>query len=364
MSECKSQIQIVREVLPLLNADSLEIAKVIDWYCVVGKGQYKPGDKCLYIPIDSVLPDALVEVIFKNSKVKPHKNRIKTIKIRGAISQGLVVALDTLGLDPNLKEGTDLTDKLGIKKYEPPESSLPSHMRQGKKVKKYQNSNFKKYTDIQNIKWHPDVFKPEDLVVVTEKIHGTNFRAGWVPYEINCWWKKILKFLRLAPEFEFVYGSHNVQLHEKPYKGFYKENVYAEAVVNYNLEEVIPKGYVVYGEIYGAGVQKGYTYGLKDERKLVLFDAQKDGQYIDYIDFLNLCDASFLPTVPLLYMGPRSEVDIQALYTAPSILSPSQKVMEGVVVKAAKEDTSPCIGRKILKVINPEYLLKDQTDFH
>lgn len=364
MSTHKVTVTKIVELVPHPNADRLELATVYGWNCVVPKGVYKPGDLCVYIPIDSILPGAVESKVFgETTKVKLSKSRVKTIKLRGAISQGLVVDPTILGLS-NVKEEEDVTTKLGITKYEPPAESTPQSQAQ-QVSKALANPSFHKYTGLENIKNYPTVFEPGDEVIVTEKIHGTNFRAGWVPFHADTLLKKIKKFLFLAPKYEFVYGSHNVQLQSKSLEsGETQLNVYAEAVKNYNLKEVLKPGEVVYGEVYGDGVQKGYKYGCGNGvRKLVAFDIMKDGTYLSPVEFSKRATEAQLETAPVLYAGIFNLEHVKSLSKGDSVLAPVQKVREGVVVKPLIE--SKCfIGRKVLKVISDEYLLKDQTDFH
>lgn len=364
MSTFKVEVCSIAEVLPHPNAERLEIIRLkdMDWNCVVQKSRYAVGDSIVYIPIDSILSNELELKIFgTDSKVKLHNSRVKTIKLRGAISQGLAVSLPELGL-VKAKVGEDVTAQLGITKYEPPVKESPQF--KGKSTWAQSNPNFRRYTGIENAKNYTNVFQPDEIVVVTEKIHGTNFRAGYVEFHANTVWKKLKKFLGLAPRWEFVYGSHNVQLQSKKFKGYYDENVYSEAVVKYNLEELLLPGEVVYGEIYGPGIQKGYHYGLKDgERKLVLFDLLKDGEYLDASSFYKWVYRKNLPSVPVLYIGTFNASDVKEMTKGNSVLAPTQKVREGVVVRPNKEEVT-FIGRKLLKFISDEYLLKDQTDFH
>lgn len=361
MSTLKASVEKVAALSSHPNADRLELATVLGWQCVVQKGRYKEGDLVVYIPIDSVLPEELEAKIFgPDSKVKLHNHRVKTIKLRGAHSQGLVVEPTDLGISGS--EGDDVTAKLGITKYEPPLPGFQSFNGSSKR-KKVENSNFKKYTSIENVKNYTKLFKPEDDVVITEKIHGTNFRAGWVPFEANTLFKKIKKLFGFAPKHEFIFGSHNVQLDldllSKP-----EDNVYAWAVVQHDLMNKLQKGEVVYGEIYGPNIQKGYHYGKKDKEKgLVVFDIQKDGKYLDRQEFLNAIEAIGVSIPPTVFKGQFGAADLNKLVDGDSLLDPSQKTREGVVIKPAKENTCYA-GRKILKAINPEYLLKDPTDFH
>lgn len=363
MSTLKVEVVTIDGITKHPNADRLDLAKVKGWSCVVQKGTYKVGDKALYIPIDSVLPEKLEAKIFgPNPKVKLHKHRVKTIKLRGAISQGLVINLDTAGLEKR-PVGYDATKDLGIEKYEPPAPGF--QIVQGKRSKKQPNVNFRKYTSIENIKNYNRAFEPEEEVVITEKIHGTNFRAGWVEFDPNTLWKKLKKFLGLAPEHEFVFGSHNVQLQNQVWKNnFFDNSVYAQAVERHSLKEKLAPGEVVYGEVYGPSIQSGYGYGLSNnETKLVVFDMMRDGKYLDHENVNLACFVMVLRMPPVLYQGKFKDADLAKLVDGPSVLCPDQEIREGCVVKPVKEQSS-YFGRKILKAINPEYLLKDPTEYH
>lgn len=365
MSTFKVEVVKVTSVENHPNADRLDLISINDWKCVTAKGNFKAGDEAIYFPIDSILPSQVESRIFgPDSKVKLTNSRVKTIKLRGAISQGLAVTPQTFmdAFHPTeFTLGSDVTKLLGVTKFEPPVRNVPGV---GSSTHKQSNPHFRKYTGIENAKNYPKVFQDGEEVVVTEKVHGTNFRAGYVPFYANTILKRIMKFLRLAPQYEFVYGSHNVQLQNRFHRGYYGKtvgNVYAEAVIKYNLREVLKPGEVVYGEVYGDGIQKGYTYGCKGQRKLVLFDVMKDGVYLDPIESKKFVEARELQFVPVLYTGPFDKEKILKLRDGDSVMSSSQKVREGVVVKPIKEETA-YIGRKVLKYISDAYLLKNQDD--
>lgn len=363
MSSNMVEVVEILDIKPHPNADRLDLAFVKGWQVIVGKGEYRKSDKVIYIPIDSVLPDYLLKILFpEGSKVVPSKGRIKTIKLRGAISQGMIVSFDALGME-ELPLGMNVAEALGITKYEPPQA--PVQMRGAAVSVKQVNPHFHKYTDIENFKNHTGLFEKGEIVVCTEKIHGTNFRAGWVKTVPNTWWKKVKKFFGKLPEWEFVYGSRNVQLHDKPNaKTFYTENVYKKTVEAYRLKERLDPGEVLYGEVYGDGIQKGYTYGCgPGETKLVVFDVQVGEAYLSSAELgdwlLNAC----LPSVPILFVGEYDETGVKELAKGPSILHPATSVREGIVIRPIHE-TKTHMGRKLLKLINDDYLMKDQTDFH
>ena len=364
-SDFKVEIVQVLAVEDHPGADRLDLLTIKGWQCVARKGEYSVGDKVIYIPIDSVLPEELEAKIFgADAKVKLSKSRVKTIKLRGAISQGMVIPM--WYVEPDYKVGRDVTKELGITKYEPPPPKFQSVGGGSQPKKSYKHPNFDKYHKWPNIKNYPELFNPDDIVIVTEKIHGTNFKAGWLKWHGNKWWKKVLSWVGLAPEWQFVYGSHNVQISEKMlYDGFYDKNVYAETVVKYELKNRIPKGMLIFGEVYGAGIQKGYDYGLKDSRELVLFDAKvEDGGYLGYYEFKALAIRMLMPTAPELYIGQYAGFKLERHIAGPSTIDPKQKVREGCVIKTVDEQKCYAGSRKGTKCINPEYLLKNNTDFH
>jgi RNA ligase (TIGR02306 family) len=301
--------------------------------------------------------------------VKLSKSRVKTIKLRGAISQGMFISLletDMYRWFRDAEHGDDLTDAMGITHYEPP-APCPS-MRGEMLPKKHRNPNFPTYTKISHFKNQPALFAEGEEVIVTEKIHGTNFRAGWVKTVADSWWRKALRAVGLYPEWEFVYGSHNVQLNGKRgWNGFYGHNVYREAVDKHMLEQTIPKGYVVYGEIFGDGIQKGYHYGLKGERQLRIFDVltTKDDGTQEYMSWASVNYMSLLIGVlpaPVVYQGPFNAERVKEWEQGPSLVGP-QDHREGVVIKPTYEQQT-WIGRKMLRSINPEYLLINESDWH
>ena len=368
MSSLLVEIVKISGILPHDNADKLEIAAVKGWYCVVAKGTFKVGEKAVYIPIDSVLGEPTLSTLFpEGSKIRPTNGRIRTIKIRGVVSQGMLARLDTLSLPYSLEVGADVAKLLNITKYEPPVEPTRLGGQTSPASRKDINPNFKKYTGIENFKNYHNVFEEGETVVITEKIHGTNFRCGWVPTATDTFLKKVKKFLRILPKYEFVYGSHNVQLTNKfIYDGFYQDqgNVYSKIVHKYDLKNILKSGQVLYGEIYGEGIQKGYTYGTKDH-KLVVFDMMWDGKYLDPFVMKLTCGYNNLPTVPILYEGSFSAEKAKELTLGDSVLCPTQKVREGIVIKPVRESNHPRCGRKVLKLVSDIYLLdKTNSDHH
>lgn len=117
MARMLASVQKVLEVLPITGADRIELVKVLGWQCVVKKGIFKAGDIGCYIEIDSIVPDKPCFEFMKERKF-----RVKSISLRKTLSQGLFMSFEDLGIK-KYPEGKDLTDILGITKWEPPEDT-------------------------------------------------------------------------------------------------------------------------------------------------------------------------------------------------------------------------------------------------
>lgn len=361
MSTLRVEVVKIDGTKPIAGADRIELAQVQGWEVVVGKGQYKAGDLAIYFPIDSVLSEAAENALFSaDSKIKLKRRRVRTTKIRGVYSQGLLGSIDDLheliGW-PRYNAGDDVCEVLGVTKYEPPVRGTAFTPGAGKK-RRMDNPNFPKFTDLENIKWWPQMFGEGEQVVITEKIHGTNFRAGWAKTHVNTWWRKVKKFFGFLPEYEFVVGSRNVELQSGDEHTFYGENVYHEVAELYNLKQVLRNGQIIYGEIYGSKIQPGYTYGCEaGERKLVVFDVSVECGYLHSPVAKQFCEDRGLPFVPVLFEGEYTAAKMEECTVGKSVLCPEQKIREGCVVRPAVE-TETLHGRKILKSINPAYLTK------
>ncbi len=215
------------------------------------------------------------------------------------------------------------------------------------------------------------MFAEGEEVIITEKIHGTNLRCGWVPRAKTAWWERFLPARVKAwlgiDEWEFCVGSRNVHLQGGNKNAVFHEmqgNPYWEIANRCLLRELIPKGYTVFGEIFGPGIQD-LTYGLT-RTTAMFFDVMQDGVYLDRGKADALLMEWDLPAVPVLYAGPYRKGMEQELYSLPSYAaSIPGHIMEGVVIVSAKEQIDNRVGRKILKALNPEYLLrKGGTEFH
>jgi len=172
MSSLIVKVSKINKVVPHSNPEvhSLDIVEVEGWQCLVKRGSFKTGDKAVYFPPDTLLSQVVSDELGVTNYLD--KGRIRTIKLKGEMSFGLVVP----PRNPNWEVGTDVADEYGATKYMPP---TPSEMlaRSGKTSAKYSDMLadhplFWKYTDLENIKHYPSVIQDGEEVVMTEKCHG------------------------------------------------------------------------------------------------------------------------------------------------------------------------------------------------
>ena len=325
------------EISPHTNADLLELAKVDDYHCVVKKGDFKTGDLAAYIPEAALVPQPLIEEMGLVGKLAgPEKNRVKAIKLRGELSQGLV-----LPIRPHWKEGDDVTEELGIRKWIPP---IPVNMT-GELAPA--PDGWHGYTDIENIKRFPEVLKPGEEVIATEKVHGSCTLVG------------LLNGERAVSSKGHGAGGKVIKEDEK--------NLYWRMVRKYRLFERLEGlgDVMLFGEVYGSGVQD-LGYGTeRGNPQYFAFDMSINGRYLDAEDFIRICKEREIPMASLLYRGPFGEACLNETAGKETVSGKEVHVREGIVIRPIKERHESTIGRVILKSVNEGYLLRkgEVTEF-
>ena len=361
----------VNVIKPIEGADNIELAVVGGWNCITQKGVQKVGDAVIIATTDAVIPEALSDEMGVTSYLRKG-GRVRTVKLRGVYSECLIIPIEfakkaTGFANTKWNQGDDMMDTLKIFKYEPPVKQIT--LASGRKIRYQSNPNFHVYYKFPNLKNVPEMFTEEDRVEITRKIHGTNARYGIVKKLKLSLFDKVMKFLRLADkwvDYEFVVGSHNVEKGSDS-QGFYDTNVWYDIEKKYNIKEKLWKyvrygdadmgtvdigdGITIYGEIYGAGIQKGYDYGLK-EIEFAGFDIKRNGEYLDtfdaYVTFTSVLDLQYVPS---LYFGNWSK-EIQDKFVFNNCIEGTKVPHEGIVIKHFTGNRS-----KVAKVINPDYLI-------
>ena len=343
-------------------ADNIELVMVNGWMAITKKGEYKEGDLVVVATTDAVIPQKLSDDMGVTGYLRKGQ-RVRTVKLRGVYSECLIIPTKYIpGYGDQYYEGMDMMEKMGITKYEPPVKTVQLSVG-GRKIKYHQNPNFHVYYKFPNQKNVPDMFNEEDEVVITRKLHGTNARYGIVRKKKLSLWDRVKKlFGNQWAAFEYVYGSHNVEKGSDS-QGFYDTDVWKTVANQYDIRGKLwdhvkdtyepydlTEGLVIYGEIYGAGIQKNYEYGLTDV-KFAGFDVEVDGLYQPYVNETVHFECLQLPQVELLYQGNWSKEE-QDKYVFNNFIEGTKVPHEGIVVKSVTGDR-----RKVSKVINPDYLI-------
>lgn len=353
-------------VVPHPGADALELALVgppeTAYRCVVGKGMFKTGDLVAYIPEASILPDALIESMGLVGRLAgSSKNRVKAVKLRGALSEGLVWAPkegwriwfaqnnpnrtspESAFTDAEAFAGEDIAVQLGITKYQP---VIPATM-SGNMVG--DAPAFAAATDMDNFKKYSHILERGETVYATEKIHGTQCSLIYDGHTLKVSSKGVLT-------------RNRATLAEDPH------NLYWQVVRDCDLDTSMKALYQRFdttvqlvGEIYG-DVQD-LKYGLSQgKRAFAAFDIRicnpdNTGSYIDSVEFFYITRELGIPTVPLLYIGNYFPEMMQEFTDGLTHLGGGH-LREGVVIKPAIERTDYLHGRVILKSVSEAYLLR------
>lgn len=331
-----ASVQLIDEVVEHTNADALELAKINGWQCVIKKNEFNSGDLGVYFEIDSFLPAKdsrfhFLERIFSTFEGELGA-RIKTIKLRGEISQGLILPLSIFPEIQNPEIGMDVTELLGVKKYERP---LPSNLGG---VAKGNFPSFIEKTDqerIQNLKRFDTSGEWEQ----TEKLDGSSLTIYFN---------------------EGVFGvcSRNLDLQET------ETNTMWQLARKLKIDEKLKafgKNIALQGEILGGKIQ-GNRYELSDFDYFIfdVYDIDNKKKMLpedrkEVINILNTYDDIKIKEVPNFgYVAlPNHENWVSELIKnadGQSVLN-NKTIREGFVYKHKEKNVS-------FKVISNKFLLK------
>jgi RNA ligase (TIGR02306 family) len=318
------------------NADTLDVCRIGGWTVVAKSGLHKTGDFVVYCEIDSWIPHSLAPFLTKEGK-EPRVYEdtpgqvLKTVKLRGVLSQGLIIPIkDTLLDCTAIFEGNDVTELLGILKYEPP---VPATL--GGKIRCAFPGIVPK-TDserIQNLSEELNVWVDNSVAFnVTEKLDGTSVT--------------------------FIKNDNDIHVCSRNWSLFESDNTYWQIFKKYNIEKVlnnIPFNCAIQGEIVGPGIQDNH-YKLSTQRLFVFNIYNIDTKaYITYSDLVHICDEQQLDTVPCVHsvsiLKSKTIEDLLSHADGASLLNMTVP-REGLVFKGL-DDT-----RINFKTISNEWLLK------
>lgn len=368
-----ASVQKIVDIQPIEGADKIERLTVLGWRIVASKTEnHKVGDLVAYIE-----PDSQVPVIPMFEFLKDRKYIVKTIKLRKQISQGLVIPLRELEKNFNidiskLKEGDDITELLGIKKYDP-QAEIEAEIAK----KEIEKSNKPIHKFLMKYKWYRKLYyklnpKPEKGFPSWIKKTDED-RIQTIPNEFQEYVNKKIwfdstekldgqsstyfihkyKILGIIPKYEFGVCSRNLRLKTPDNSSYWTiaqkldiENVLKSLLKKYKAEKI-----VIQGEICGSKIQKN-KYNISGY-ELFVFNLIIDGQKYRTMDIERILSPYGFKTVPMLNTNvellPSIDMMVEDAEGKSEIYNTER---EGKVWRSIDNQVS-------FKVINPKFLLKN-----
>jgi hypothetical protein len=370
VSRMLASVQKVISLSPIEGADRIEVARVLGWETIVRKGAFKVGDLGVYIEIDSIVPATPVFEFLKERKY-----RVRTIKLKKQVSQGLLMSFFDLDMKP-FPEGKDVTDILGIQKWEPPEDAPV-----------YQSNKKKGW-------WWKLVYTLPFLAMFRKKVgEGSAFPTHLVPKTDET------RIQAFGPEFfeqyadvplavsikmdgssctfiwnkgKFSVASRNVWFPNRKDNNFWK--MADKSGIAQAMKKVFGKRNVcLQGELCGPGIQ-GNKYKFTELKFFLFgaFDSDKREYFTPgqlsyaYLDLVQLAGAKIdiVETICMGFLLADIGKDVESwikIATSKSVFNP-EAWNEGIVARSV--DNKPYGvkgmegGRFSFKAINPEFLLQ------
>ena len=300
-----ASIQKIETIRPIEGADKIVVATMegLGWECVIKKDEFKVGDLIVYFEVDSILPE-IPEFEFLREK----KFRIKTIKLKKQVSQGLIFGTSILPPKTSLEIGKDVTELLGVKKYDPQlleESQIVSTQKQSKLLKFFMNYKlfrtiYLKLNQKHKGNWPDWISKTdEDRLAANPSILMKNFDKSWYLTEkIDGQSATFFTFKTKNfgfTKWEFGVASRNVWIKKQDQSNYWK------AAKKYDLQTKLlkfKKPIVIQGEQISKSIQ-GNKY-FRDEVEFFVFNIIEDGKRVPFKRLRELCKEFNLKHVPLL----------------------------------------------------------------
>ena len=337
-----ASVRRVSEIQPIPGADAIVCATVDGWKVVVKKDEFIPGDLAVYFEVDSWIPNLIAPFLSKGKEPKEFNGikgeRLRTVKLRGQLSQGLLVHLGAIDIpwkNEYKEDGYDLTEVLGIQKYEPPVSAQLAGIVRGAWPSWIPKTDEERIQNLVN-EWN-DI--SNDCYEVTEKLEGSSMTVAMI-------------------EDEFIVCSRNLNLEESATNSFW------EQAHRYNIKQKLIDAQIsniaIQGELVGEGVQ-GNHYDLKgrDFYVFAMYNIET-GSYVSPSERRYLCELFGLKHVPVIneayyitgaFDNNRTVEDVLTSADGYSMINAS-KLREGLVFKSLSNDTNHW------KAVSNEYLLK------
>lgn len=336
-----ASVQYVHHITPIEGADRIECVHVLGWQCVANKGQFKVGDYCVYMEVDSFLPvsdefEFLRSSSFKKSEILGEGFRLKTLNFRGQISQGLVQPLSILP-EGNYELGDDVTSLLGIRKWEVEDRVTNSGTVIGDfpaRIPKTDELRVQSYPELI------DEFKAVKGYYISTKMDGTS---------VTMYWK----------DGHFGICGRNYEYADDDKCAMWKyahENGIPERVAENNMSNI-----AIQGEFCGAGIQKNRLKLVKPEWYVFTMIDLDSRRRLPLAKMRELCELLKLKMVPVEEENEVFEYDcVDVLLERAKGKYASGMNKEGIVIRPIEPVYSRTIeGPLSMKVLNNDYLLKE-----
>lgn len=327
---------------PIPGADAIELAKINGWSCVVKKNEFQVGDLGVFFEIDAIPPDTSTFRFLWTPRTaapgetveRPAKFRIRTMKLRGVLSQGLLLPLSALELG-GAGEGEDVTERISVQKYEPPVSLAMSGLARGPFPS-----------------WLPktDEMRVQSVPQVLDELRG-------LPYVCTLKCDGTSATYTLGPrDGELHVCSRNLSLVDG-------DNAYWNLARKFDLERILraSASLAVQGEVCGPGIQKN-RLGFKSPQLLVfnVYDVANT-RYLNDFQMREFCRANGLTAVEVVEEGDAfAHTQESLLALAEGVYPGTKNEREGIVIRPQEERFSEALnGRLSFKAISNRFLLKE-----
>ena len=314
-----ASVQEIGKIEPIAEADRIELAHVLGWQCVVPKGEYHVGDKVIFFEPDSFLPikpeyEFLRPSSYKKTDYMGEGFLISSRHLRGQLSQGLLMPCTE-----ELEIGTDVTEKLGVKKFEVPEYAT----KQGTIIGKLPPSV--PHTNEIRVQAMPSLLDElgDSAYYISTKMDGSSHS---ICFDHN----------------GFHVCGHNYE---------YKDGSFFEYVKARRLDELINRDIVIQGEFCGPGIQRNRLKLLKPE--WYVFTVIEGGKRVGLDRMLEICETYKLTFVPIEELG----TGLRHRYRdIKDLLELASGEKEGIVIRPIRPKWSNQLNDWLsMKVLNPDY---------
>lgn len=350
-----ASIQEIASINPIPGKDRIVLAQVCGWSVIVRKDEYAVGDQCVYVEIDSVLPEK-PEFEFLRSK----EFRIKTMKMGGCVSQGICFPLTIL---PERKEkyttGEDVTEILGITQYQPTMDTEPDEKADRRRApwwkriwmrrthgKRHKNTNgfpdFLSKTDETRIQNAPQMLQDKEPYVATEKVDGQSGTFALVRHKSRIPFRK--------DRFEYIVCSRNRRLLKKDNSSYWavSERYRIEAALRNMIGDL--EWIAIQGECIAPKVQKN-KYRVTEPDLYVFNLIAPKGRYgsLTAKSIIEQHGMKFVPIIEERYILPDTVQETLEYAHGQSAIG--ETLREGIVFRSQD-------GQRSFKAVDPLFLMQ------